>query len=141
MTSVTQLTVVIPNAPGNLAKMTDLLRAAHVNISALSMMETGQQCKVHLILDDVETAKITLKMSYAVTAKEVLAFHIRNAPGAIASIGRACAGAGVNIQTLYSTATGKEAMVYVVVDDLGKAKEAVARWKKTSGADFSLEGK
>jgi len=64
-----------------------------------------------------------------VSTTEVVSFIVKNKPGAIASIGRAFAGAGINIKNIYSSAIGREGKVYVIVDDCKKAMEALQPWK------------
>ncbi|TSC57412.1 MAG: hypothetical protein Greene041619_1183 [Candidatus Peregrinibacteria bacterium Greene0416_19] len=131
--AVTQVSITMPNVPSSLAKVGDRLRAASVNISAISCTEGPQQTIIHLIVDDMETAKIVLKELGAVTITEVLAFKMKNFPGAIASIGREFAAADINIRNIYATTCGKEAMVYVVVEDVQAAMELWKRWKERNG--------
>lgn len=119
----------MPNEPSSLAKVCDALRSANVNIVAIACTEGLPQTVIHLVVNDPETAKIVLKPLGKITTKEVLSFLVKNKPGAIASIGRACAGADINIQCIYSTTTGKEARAYVVVEDAKGALEALKPWK------------
>ncbi len=121
----TQLNVGIPNNPGSLARMSDKLRSAEVNIEALFCTDGEKHSVVHLILDDVETAKLVLRDLGEVTTTEVLAFEVKNKPGAIAQVARLCAGAGINIRHIYATSLGKDAMCYLAVDDIEKAKKAL----------------
>ncbi|OGJ65616.1 hypothetical protein A3A67_02120 [Candidatus Peribacteria bacterium RIFCSPLOWO2_01_FULL_51_18] len=123
METALQLNIHLPNRPGTLARMTDMLRAAEVNIEALFCEKESDITLVHVIVNDPETAKIVLKEINEVTATEVLAVRIKNKPGAIAHIARMCAGAGINIGHIYATSLGKEAMVYLSVDDPEKAKK------------------
>jgi hypothetical protein len=120
-----QLNVCIPNNPGTLARMSDMLRAADVNIEALFCSDGEKESVVHLIVDDVETAKMVMRELGNVTTTEVLAMKIKNSPGAIAHVARMCAGAKINIRHIYATAVGKEAMCYLAVDDIEKAKAAL----------------
>jgi hypothetical protein len=122
----TQLTVSISNHPGSLARMTDVLRSADVNIEALFCNEGVSETLVHLVVDDSETAKMVLKkLGEDVVPSEVLGIPIQNKPGAIAHIARMCAGASINIRHIYATSFGKDAMVYLAVDDLEKATQAL----------------
>lgn len=132
MKPILQINVWMPNVPGNLANVCDRLRAANVNITALSCTEGAATTMIHLIVDDAETAKIVLQPHYKVSASEVFAFIVKDKPGSIASIARACAAAGVNIRTIYGTASGKEGLVYVSVDDTAKAMAAFGSWKDGS---------
>ena len=126
MTTATQLNIVLPNVPGSLAKLCDLLRSAEVNIEAISCSnsndtEDGAASVLHLIVDDIETAKILLRPVGIITTNTLLAFKLKNKPGAIAQVARLCAGGNLNITQIYSTTNGKEAMVYVSVDDTERA--------------------
>ncbi len=105
--------------------MGDMLRAADVNIEALFCTDGEKESVVHLIVDDVETAKMVLRDIGTVTTEEVLACEVKNKPGAIAQVARKCAGAEINIRHIYATSLGKEAMVYLAVEDIEKAKKAL----------------
>lgn len=123
MPTVFQLTINLPNSPGSLARMSDMLRAADVNIDALSCTEGPEETLVHIVVNDPETAKIVLRPVTDVEATEIIAYEVRNKPGAIADLARKCAGHGINIKHIYATSHGKEAMCYLNVDDLEKAKK------------------
>jgi hypothetical protein len=125
MKTVVQLSVALPNNPGSLARMSDMLRAADVNIEALFCNEGEHQTMVHIVVNDPETAKIVLRQIGEVVATDVVAYQVKNKPGAIADLARKCAGAGINIRHIYATSLGKEAMCYVHVDDLEKARKAL----------------
>jgi hypothetical protein len=123
MQKVTQLNVTVQNSPNSLAKIGDKLRSANINIDAISVSEGTQNSIIHLIVDDPDTAKIVLQEVAHVEAQTILGVRMKNTPGAIASIGRSFAIATINIKNIYATTLGKEAMVYVVVDDVEEAME------------------
>lgn len=125
MRTVTELTITLPNNPGALARTSDMLRAADVNIEALSCTEGPEETLVHLVVNDPETAKIVLRPISEVIETEIVAYKVHNKPGAIADLARKCAGGGINIRHIYATSLGKEAMCYVDVDDLERAKKAL----------------
>src|SRR3989344_7476393 len=131
METVLQLNIPVPNAPSSLAKVGDTLRAANVNILAITCTEGPSQTIIHTVVDDPETAKIVLKPFGKITTTKVLSFLIKNKPGAIASIGRALSGAYINIRYIYATTTGKEARAYVAVenDETEEALKALEPWK------------
>ena len=131
MQIVQQVNVAMPNVPSSLAKVGDRLRAEDLNIDAISCTETPPV--IHLIVDDPETAKIVLKDLGTVTITPVIAFTVKNKPGVIASIGRACAAIGVNIRLIYATTFGKDAMVYMLVDDAQNVMEKLKTWEKSAG--------
>lgn len=116
---VTQLDVLVPNTPWSLAKVCDALRGAEVNISAISCTEGHPSSVLHLVVSDIETAKVAVEHLGKVSTSEVLAFHMKDKPGAIAAVARRLAGASINIRNIYATThgrQGKDAMVYVEVN-------------------------
>ena len=125
MKIVMQLSVSVPNHVGSLARLSDMLRAADVNIEALFCTEGKTETMVHLVVNDPETAKMVLRKIGDVSAMDVVAYRVSNKPGAIADLARTCAGAGINIRHIYATSLGKEAMCYLEVDDMDKAKKAL----------------
>ncbi len=105
--------------------MSDILRSADVNVEALFCTDGEKETVVHIIVDDVETAKIVLKEIGPISTTDVLAIRIKNSPGAIAHIARMCAGASINIRHIYATSLGKEAMCYLAVNDMDAAKRVL----------------
>jgi hypothetical protein len=133
MKTAEQVNIIVPNVPSSLAKVSDRLRAAEVNIEAITCTEGPTHTVIHIIVDDAETAKIVLKDFGAVSSREVIAIRIRNRPGAIAQIARACAASDINIRMIYSTAAGKESLVYLSVENVSKAMELLKTWEKNAG--------
>ena len=134
MNVVEQVNITMPNVPSSLAKVGDKLRSADVNIDAIACTEGKQSTVIHLIVNDPETAGLVLKDLGNVSSTLVLEIKLRNKPGTIADLGRACAAMGINIRMIYCSTCGKEAMVYVAVD--GDAQEAInylKKWEKDSG--------
>ncbi len=125
-----QVNVTVPNQPSSLAKVCDKLRASDVNVKAITCTEGRESTVIHLIVNDPETAKIVLQQLGTVTTSPVLGFLMKNKPGMIATLGRACAVAGVNIHNLYATTAGKEAMVYLAVDDVERAAASLKDWER-----------
>lgn len=133
MQSVEQVNITMPNIPSSIAKVGDKLRSANINIDAITCTEGQSHSIIHVIVDDPETAKLLLKDLGPVTVTEVMSIRVHNRPGVIANIGRACAATGINIRMMYSTTCGKEAMVYVVVEDVANAMELLRQWEKSAG--------
>jgi hypothetical protein len=133
MQRLQQVNIVMPNVPSSLAKVGDKLRAADINIDAITCTESSQHTAIHLIVDDPDTAKIVLKELGTVSMSAVIGLKVRNRPGVIADIGRACAAMGLNIHMIYSTTCGKEAMAYLSLDDVTAAIEALKKWEKSAG--------
>ncbi|MDB4978556.1 MAG: domain protein-containing protein [Candidatus Peribacteria bacterium] len=124
-----QVNISVSNQPSSLARVCDTLRAHSINISAITCTEMKERTTIHLIVDDPESAKIVLRDLGTVSSTFVLGFKVKNQTGAIASLGRACAVAGVNIHNIFATTCGKEAMVYISVDEIEKAAESLKAWE------------
>jgi len=105
-----------------MAHMTDMLRAADVNIDAMFCTEDPQKTTVHLVVDDPDTAKMVLGKIGEVTSMDVLSIEVTNKPGTIAQVARKCAGAGINIKHIYATSFGRGAAVYLATSDLEKTR-------------------
>ena len=133
MHPVEQVNITMPNVPSSLAKVSDRLRSSDINIDAISCTEGPSHTIIHIIVDDPETAKLVLKELGPVSTTEVLGIKMRNKPGAIANIGRGCAAMGINIRMIYATTCGKEAMVYVRIENVTKAIELLKQWEKSAG--------
>ena len=133
MNAVTQINVSMPNVPNSLARIGDKLRSVDVNIDAIACTEGGDNSVVHLVVNDADEGVVALKELGTVTTNDVLVFRMRNKPGAIGNIGRALGAANVNIRNMYATTWGKDATVYVHVDDIEQAKEGLESWKDDGG--------
>ena len=133
MDSVTQINLTLTNQPNSLARIGDKLRAAKVNIDAIACTEGQPNSTVHLVVDDAETAEPVLQELGTVTTDNVLRFRMKNKPGAIGNIGRALGAADVNIRNMYATTWGKDATVYVTVDDVDKAVAGMQAWQDDGG--------
>ena len=133
MKIVEQVNITVPNVPSSLAKVGDKLRSADVNIEAITCTEGPTHTVIHLIVNDSETALLVLKDLGPVSVREVLRFEMHNKPGGIASIGRACAAQSINIRNIYATSSGKEATVYLSVENVTKAFELLKEWEKSAG--------
>ncbi len=120
-----QINIHVPNSPGSLARLSDALRAGDVNIDAVFCTNNKNQSTLHLVVDDPETAKVILRDFGEITTTEVLAHRIKNKPGAIAQVARMCAGHGINIEHIYASSLGKEAMCYLVVKDIEETKKVL----------------
>ncbi len=125
--SVTLLSFVLPNKVGQLAAVTEALKSAEVNVTALRATEAGSNAEFLL---GVKSAKKALKALSAVTTDikqvEALSVELPNKPGTMLKVARKLAAAGVNIQSAWFTAfTGKSGSCALVTSDDKKAKEAL----------------
>lgn len=126
---VTELCVVLGNAPGALAKLAGALANNTVNIEGLASLsdgpaETMRLCFVTNQVAEAKQALATLGMQF--TEKTILALHNPDKPGVIAKVASLLGDAGVNIDNIYFSTPGamQDTIVYVDAGDgLAKATE------------------
>jgi hypothetical protein len=114
----TNLTVQMEDRPGQLAGMAEALGGAGVNIDGLAADSRGL---IHILVEDVGAARQAVEgAGYSVAdEKEVLVLDVLDRPGELGSISRRFAEAGINIEVVYPTTTGR---LVFGVDDLDKAR-------------------
>lgn len=109
----TELTLRLPNSPGAIAGICQLLSDERVNITAMSL-ETGGH--LHLIVDNhVHGAAILREHHHQVSEREVIVMSLSNAPGSLAVPLRLIAEAGVNVDYAYGGASEGSATASIVV--------------------------
>ncbi|HXH06989.1 MAG TPA: ACT domain-containing protein [Vicinamibacterales bacterium] len=108
-----ELTLRLPNSPGALARVCDVLAAERVNILALMLEPAGV---LRLVVDNpVHAAGVLRERHYEVSEREALVVEVPNEPGSFAAVGRLLAGAGINLDYAYATARDDQASAIVVV--------------------------
>jgi hypothetical protein len=129
MAKTKQLTIAVQNRPGVVAEIARTLGNAKVNILALLAMAQGTSGTVQLIVEDVRRAKKALdgaKLAYQETEAEE--YELPNKPGALAQHLDKLAAKGVNLNSIYATASkgGKKAVVVYTIEAAAKAATATA---------------
>ncbi len=126
MKAAKQLSVMLPNEPGQLAMLCKKLATAKVNIKAISVVNTTEQSTVRLVVDKPLAARKAMKSARLLYVEsDVILSEMTNKPGVLAGVAAKLARAKVNIQYVYgSTARGTENGVLVfAVDNVAKAKK------------------
>jgi hypothetical protein len=120
----TELSLRLPNSPGALAGVCQLLSDERVNILAMTLESSGQ---LRVVVDNhVHAAGILREHHHQVTERDVILTTVPNAPGSLAPALRLVADANVNIEYAYSGVADSSAMASVVlgVDDAQRASAA-----------------
>jgi hypothetical protein len=120
----TDLTVVLADEPGALARLSEATVAAGVHLQGLAAFTGDGRGFVHALVDDqdVETATKALrtaKMRVADT-REVLVADV--GPGGLVDVMSALAAANVNVDLAYTACGGK---VVIATDDVLTARDAL----------------
>ena len=100
---VRQISVLIDNKPGSLAKMTRHLAAKGVNLRALSLNETREFSTARIIVHDPDKCMDILKKAgYHFSETYVLVIAVSDRVGGIADMLEIIAGENINVDYAYS---------------------------------------
>jgi len=105
----TDLTIALVDQPGSLAKASDALGRAGVNIDGACGYVCDTQGVYHVLVHDLQAGRRAL-MNGGFTIEDerrVVATAVENRPGAAAALLRKVADAGVNVDLLYMTLDGR----------------------------------
>ena len=119
------LTLYLDDHPGELARVSELLGKAGVNIGGFCAVTSGGgQGEVHLLVEDLDPAfqALTEAGVRIATEQEVMVIAVEDRPGALGEVSRRLGEAGVNI-TLAYLATGTR--LVFAADDLAAARAAL----------------
>jgi hypothetical protein len=122
----TDLTVVLRDQPGELARLGEVTVAAGVQLRGLAAFTGDGRGFVHTLIDDgdVDVAKQALARAGIGVAdtREVLVVAMDHRPGGIVDVMMALAEADVNVDLAYTVPGSK---VVVATDDMFNAREAL----------------
>ncbi|MEV0401765.1 ACT domain-containing protein [Actinoallomurus sp. NPDC050550] len=121
------LTVIIEDRPGELARLGEITGEAGVNIHGLAAFTGEGKGVVHVLVDDDDAARCHKALEAATIGvadeREVLVVDIEDRPGALGELARRLADANVNVDLVYTTFGGVK--VVIATDDLNNARAAV----------------
>ena len=123
----TDLTVILRDTPGELARLGEVTGAAGVNIRGLAAFTGEGRGVIHLLVDDdvVARARDELKRAGIGLAdeREVLVVDIQDRPGSLGELARELSEANVNIDLAYTTFGGVK--LVIATDDIENARAAL----------------
>jgi hypothetical protein len=119
------LTIVLEDRPGSLAKMGEALGEAGVNIDGFCGVSVEGKGLIHVLVQEPDKARRALEANDIEVAGEsdVLVVEVEDRPGVLGNIARRLAGADVNIQLAYLATSTR---LVLGVDDLAIAQAALA---------------
>jgi hypothetical protein len=123
------LTVILEDRPGSLAKVGEALGRAGVNIDGICGVTVAGKGTVHILVEDAKKARRALEASHIDVAKEtdVLVIPVEDRPAVLGNVARRLANAGVNLNLAYLATSTR---LVIGADDLEKAREAVEPKKR-----------
>ncbi|MDO8587492.1 MAG: ACT domain-containing protein [Armatimonadota bacterium] len=124
-----QQSIFLENAVGKLANLCSELKAAQVNVKAISVVDSGDFGVVRMLTDNPEkTSDILKERRLSFLESQVITSLLPDKPGALADAARELAEAGVNIQYVYGSAAGEgRALVVFRVSAPSLAEEILSR--------------
>jgi hypothetical protein len=123
----TDLTVILEDRPGELARLGELTGQIGVNILGMCALTGEGKGYIHLLVADEKAAAARTALEDAgmgvADAREVLVVDIEDRPGTLGEMARRFADASVNIELAYTTFGGVR--LVVATDDLDTARAAL----------------
>jgi hypothetical protein len=99
-----QLSVYLKNKPGELSKITNIFQENDINIQAITVVDTVDHAVDRIIVDKPEEAMELLKdKGLLVVDHDVLAFDLKNRPGALSEVADLLAEHDINLEYGYCT--------------------------------------
>jgi hypothetical protein len=120
----TDLTIMLEDRPGELARVGNALGDAGVNIDGVIGLTVAGKGEVHVLVEDTAAAKSALEAAgiQVSAANEVLILDVEDKPGTLGEVAGKLGDAGVNLNLAY-LATGTR--LVLGADDIDKARSAL----------------
>lgn len=111
--------------PGELARITNALSLAGVNIKSIAALSFGNQALIRIIPDDIDAARGALRDgNIRFEEKELVTVLLENQAGEVTGVAAKLADAGLNLEALYVVGlAGDMVELAFAVDDVKKAKK------------------
>jgi hypothetical protein len=123
----TDLTVILRDRPGELARLGEVTGSAGVNIHGMAAFTGEGRGVIHVLVDDgdVQRAVQALKAARLGVAdeREVLVIDVDDRPGSLGELARELADANVNVELAYPAFDGVK--LVVATDDMASARAAL----------------
>ena len=124
--AVKQISVLLDNVPGSLAKLSHILDLEDISIKAVSTASTTESSMVRLVVNDSDRAAALLSsFNFNFEITPVFAAEVPLHAGGMNALLKPLSKAEINIHYLYTTINriGKETIVIIGVDKLEEARE------------------
>jgi hypothetical protein len=125
-----QLAVFVENKPGRLARVTELLAGAKINVRAITIADARDFGLVKVIVDKPgEALEVLEKDGFTVKRQEVLAVGVEDEPGGLHTVLKTLADHGLNVKDAYGfiEESGSRAILILEVEDFRKTLAIVEK--------------
>lgn len=129
MKYVTELSIFLPNEPGELAELLKDLSENDINVRAISVVETADYGLILLLVDKPQKCINYLESNgYEFTSTDVIAIKFGKDPSALFNVANTLGNNKINIDYLYLTNTPQyNSLIIVKVDDEDRAVEVLKK--------------
>ena len=121
---IKQISVFVENKKGRLARITEVLGQAGVDLIALSIADTTNFGIMRCIVNNPEAAIEVLKQNgFTASTTDVIVTEVEDRPGGLASVLRILDDAGISVEYLYSfvRTPNENALILFRVEDIDAA--------------------
>ena len=122
------LTVILQDRPGELARLGQATGQAGVNIQGMCAFTGEGRGVIHLLIDDDQADAAVSALEEAgmgvADEREALVIDIEDRPGTLGELARSMGEASVNIELAYTTFGGIK--LVILTDDVASARSALA---------------
>ena len=123
----TDLTVVLRDRPGELARLGEIIGEVGVNIRGLAAFTGEGRGIIHVLVDDDAVARAVEGLRRAdmgvADEREVLVVDVADTPGSLGQLARELSEANVNIDLAYTTFGGVK--LVIATDDIESARSVL----------------
>jgi len=119
--------VFVADKPGELARVTEALANAAVNIRAIASESKHESTYLRVVTSDVQTTEKALSMAgLKYELNDIVNLELIDRPGELAKVARRLARAGINVHSIYILGSKNgRTEIALVVDDIERAKVAI----------------
>jgi len=141
MKTVREIAIRIPNKPGSLSNIIELLSSNGIYTLGLSLNISGSEGNLSLVTNDPSRAQNIFESSgFSVTVEDRIVAQVPQHPGGLNAILRSLKLAEVNLEDMYylqgAYAVLKTPTLVLAVDDNSKALNALSKdWIKVEGEE------
>jgi len=122
---IKQITISLPNKPGKMSEISDLMGSEGLNIRAIQLNEQGDKGILRYIVEDPEKAANLLRSrGHDFKMDNVLAAVVPDHPGGLGAVLKPLRDNQINIRYLYP-AIGRHGLNAILILGVDKSKEAV----------------
>ena len=127
---IKQITINLPNVPGKLSEISDLMGSEGLNVRALLVDDHGERSTLRYIVEDPDKAVNLLQSrEYDFQLDEVLAIEVPDHPGGLGAVLKPLRDHEINVKYLYP-AIGRYGLSAILILGVDKMDEAQRVFKQ-----------